>query len=721
MISTTDFRKVLRGSWWENDQFEILRLLSSLCTKNSNEARELVIRALDSKYKLNIHSQEILDEIAMQVGLYPYVDNLKQLSLRSAFNHAAHRAVGEMSDYILHSSQNKIFEALLDGNSVILSAPTSYGKSLIIDATIAAKKFDNVILIVPTIALIEETRRRMMRFSSDYQVITNVSQPLGDKNIFVFTQERYLAMKDNIPDPDFFVIDEFYKLSIGSDGSRAALLNHAFLLLFNTGAQFYLLGPSIQEIPDIVHKRLNCKFFVEDYHTVALELHHLDKKPSKEKVLAETLKQMPDQTLIYCQSPNSTRKLAEKLIDLNVFKITEDEELLQAAEWTAINYHDQWLVTLALKHGAGIHPGRLPRALGRFIIRAFEEKKINVLLCTSTLIEGVNTSAKNVVVFDNTLDRRKLDFFTFNNIRGRSGRMFKHFIGHVYVFDKPPVAELPFVDIPAFNPTETTPNSLLLQMDKQSLPYNLSKRLDELLVDNILPLELLQLHNGIEPEFLIATTNKLLKLDIRKLLTFAWSGNPEYADLEATSQMIWNELNGASAAKRAGLRSADMMAFWINDLYRKRSVSKFQKITIKNMIDRGTKPDDAVEDVLAFLRNWASFSYPKYLVALNDIVNVVLVKRGMKPCNYIPFAGAIEHLFQPQSFLALEEYGLPLELSEKLVKAKIIHRDDDLGIVLKTLRRVSLKEYGENIFESRMLEDFQEGLGKKVNKPKETN
>ncbi|MDP2850543.1 MAG: DEAD/DEAH box helicase [Sulfuricurvum sp.] len=712
MTTVTELRNILRGQWWEKGQFEILRLLSSMCTKNSNEARELVIRALDSKSKLEANSQQILDEIAMQVGLYPYVDNLAQLSLRSAFNHAAHRAIGEMSDYVLHNSQNKIFEALLDGHSVILSAPTSYGKSLIIDTIIAAKNFSNVILIVPTIALIEETRRRMVRFSPDYQVITNVSQPLGYKNIFVLTQERYLAIKDSMPDPDFFVIDEFYKLSIGGDGSRASLLNHAFLLLFNTGAQFYLLGPSIQEIPDIVHAKLDCKFFVEDYHTVALELHHLVKKPSKEQVLAEALNQMQDQTLIYCKSPNSTRKLAEKLIELNVFTITQDEELLEAAQWTANNYHDQWLVTLALKHGVGIHHGRLPRALGRFMIRAFEEKKINVLLCTSTLIEGVNTSAKNVVIFDNLLDRRKLDFFTYNNIRGRSGRMFKHFIGHVYVFDKPPVAELPFVDIPAFNPTDTTPNSLLLQMDKQSLPDKLIKRLDKLLIDNILPLELLQVHSGIEPEYLIDTAKKLLLMNPREIAIFAWSGNPDYDELDATSYIIWNELNGAQSAKRAGLRSEKMMTFWINDLYKKRNVSKFQKIRINNLINGGAKPDDAVEDVLSFLRNWASFSYPKYLVALNDVVKVILAKKGIKACDYIPFAGAIEHLFQPQSFLALEEYGLPLELSEKLVKSKVIHREDDLGKVLNVLRKVSLKEYGGNVFESRMLEDFQQGLGK---------
>jgi hypothetical protein len=58
------------------------------------------------------------------------------------------------------------------------------------------------------------------------------------KNIFVLTQERYLAMESEISEVDFFAIDEFYKLSISDDGGRSTLLNQSFLRLTNTGAQF---------------------------------------------------------------------------------------------------------------------------------------------------------------------------------------------------------------------------------------------------------------------------------------------------------------------------------------------------------------------------------------------------------------------------------------------------------------------------------------------------
>src|SRR5690606_5239504 len=129
--------------------------------------------------------------------------------------------------------------------------------------------------------------------------------------------------------------------------------------------------------------------------------------------------------------------------------------------------------------------------------------KIKVLLCTSTLIEGVNTSAKNVVIYDSKLNRKSLDFFTFNNIRGRSGRMFRHFIGNIFVFDAPPQEELPFVDMPAINPSETTASSLLINLSPENVPTFLAEKVDNLLNQQYLPREILIRNSGIEPEYLL--------------------------------------------------------------------------------------------------------------------------------------------------------------------------------------------------------------------------
>lgn len=132
---------------------------------------------------------------------------------------------------------------------------------------------------------------------------------------------------------------------------------------------------------------------------------------------------------------------------------------------------------------------------------------------------------------------------------------------------------------------------------------------------------------------------------------------------------------------------------------------------IQNQIERGASPDEAVENVLAFLRGWASFNYPKYLMILSDVANFVLIKRELSGCNYVSFAASIEHLFQPNSFSSLEEYGLPTEISEKLLQNKLFNKDDDLDTVVNSLRNSQLSNFANGIFERRVIEDFQAGIG----------
>lgn len=715
MISTGVLREKLSTASWADSPFHLLAQLSSVVAHDPDIGRELTIRALNNREFLAEQYQPILDEITANTGLHPYiVENFKGLSTRTALLHAAHEASGEMEGYVVHSAQARILSYLVAGESIVLSAPTSFGKSLLIDLTIASRDFESIVLLVPTLALVEETRRRMARFSHRYSIVTATNQTLSDKNIFVLTQERYLAMRHEIPSVDFFAIDEFYKLSISDDGSRSTQLNEALLHLMRLSPQFFMLGPSIHAIPDIASERLNCRFIAERFQTVVTELVALSKKPNKHEVLARLLDHADGQTLVYCQSPSSTRKVLAKYLELREVPETTNGELLEAAEWTSKNFHEEWLVSVALKHGIGIHHGRLPRALARFMVRAFERGLIDVLLCTSTLIEGVNTSAKNVVVFDNKLGgnskQHLLDFFTFNNIRGRSGRMFEHFIGNVYYFETPPQEELPFVDIPAINPTETTPSSLLIRMGESDIPQSLIPKYKALVNNGFVEFDQLREMSGIEPEMVIDTARHLYQLPLQDVIAFSWSNKPQYDDLAVTSEVIWEQMGGSVAAKRAAMYSHKMMTFWLWRLYTSRNVSNFRREMIANQIENGMKPDDAVENVLAFLRNWASFNYPKYLSLLHEIVNAVLLKRGVPPANYIPFSTQIEHLFQPTAFSTLEEYGLPSEIAQSLADKRVFSGQDSLDAIVNLLRRPDLVEFGATQFERGMIDDFQVGI-----------
>jgi len=292
--------------------------------------------------------------------------------------------------------------------------------------------------------------------------------------------------------------------------------------------------------------------------------------------------------------------------------------------------------------------------------------------------------------------------------------MFKHFLGRIFVFDEPPQEELPFVDMPAINPDEHTPSSLLISLSPENIPPSLKEKVDAFVNQETLPLNLLKDNSSIEPEYLLDTATYLLDLDVRELEKFAWTSMPDYDDVLLTSEIIWEQLGGKTSARQSSMRSFSMMTFWVWRLYASRNVSRFRREMIDNQInERDISPDEAVENVLSFIRGWASFNYPKYLVALSEVTNHVLVSRGLRPCNYIAFASTVEHLFQPSSFSALEEYGLPTEISEKLMDEKLFGKDDGLDVVVDNLRNSKLSQFGESIFEKRVIEDFQVGIGSK--------
>ncbi len=68
----------------------------------------------------------------------------------------------------------------------------------------------------------------------------------------------------NLPQIDFFVIDEFYKLDANRD-ERSHILNSAFNLLINKHkSKFYLLGPNIDKISEGFAQKYNAEFYIRE-------------------------------------------------------------------------------------------------------------------------------------------------------------------------------------------------------------------------------------------------------------------------------------------------------------------------------------------------------------------------------------------------------------------------------------------------------------------------
>jgi hypothetical protein len=563
---------------------------------------------------------------------------------------------------------------------------------------IASHRYSNIVVVVPTIALIDETRRRLMeRFRGEFKIITHVGQERAARNIFVLTQERVVDTPE-LEGVDFFVIDEFYKLNPTRDVERAALLNQAFYRLFRQGAQFYLLGPNIRHIPLDLPNRIGFRFIATDFATVVSEITRVaSTRLNRFDRLVDLWSGLDEPTLVYCAAPASARRV---VAELEASRRRESSpELEEAAEWIATHYHEDWILVRALRRGIGLHHGKVPRAIQQFFVRAFNEGKLHTLVCTSTLIEGVNTKAKNVIVFDNKVATRKFDFFTFNNIKGRSGRMFQHFVGHVYLFNDPPAEELPLVDIPVFTQPEDAPESLLIQLDERDLTPRSRERLSDIERQQVLPLNIIRENRGIDPRAQIALAQALLSRPREYARGMAWSGMPSYDELKLVCELVWEHL--LNGQPRSGVASAAQLTYRINAF---RTIKSPRRMIVDQMMKaREPDADDAVEDVLDFVRTWATFQFPRYLMAVDRIQRAVFQPLNLPCGDYAVFAASLENYFQPPGIAALDEYGVPLQLAQRL--SSRLGKPASLDEALIALRELDIASVELTAFERDLLID----------------
>ena len=373
-------RDILRKDIPTNiDKFQVIKEITILVASNQIVGQEFVLRLLAKRTEFK-GFDSMIDALVRQVGLFPYLDEEK-LSLKDTIAYEIHRPTGFKESVVFHHAQAEVYYTLLKGKNVVLSAPTSFGKSLIIDSIIAFQKYLNIIIIVPTIALIDETRKRLSKFKDLYKIITHPSQSYSNKNVFILTQERAIEIIPNI-DVDFFVIDEFYKLNFQNtdqDKERCLVLNQVFYMLVKKNAQFYLLGPNIEEVTRKLLDNIEFKFIKTDYKTVISEHHNVNVKKREEAItrLIELASSLEEPTLIFCQSPASANKVAKAFLDSKGFeKTNKNDELV---DWLKNNYHSEWILPNSLGYAIGIHHGGVPRAIAQKCVNLFNEGKIKYL------------------------------------------------------------------------------------------------------------------------------------------------------------------------------------------------------------------------------------------------------------------------------------------------------------------------------------------------------
>lgn len=689
-----------------DDSFSLARSCSCLLNKDKTESlgRELVIRILEEIQKVDKRTHALWNDLVEVSGLEPYVDK-KMLRGTAAIRHAYHESIS-LPDVYLHREQLELSSILHSGKSVIVSAPTSFGKSLLIEEIVASRLYKNIVIIQPTLALLDETRKKLEKYRQQYHIVVSTHQrPSSGSNIFLLTGERVVDY-DKFPPIDFFVIDEFYKLSLERDDERAVILNQALYRLLKMTNRFYLLGPNIKRISQSFIDNYKALWHYSDYATVAVDIEHVYKDKNwtyrdkrREKALFRLLQSFDESTMIYCSSPDKATQLASGFLsylnsdqpDGSAKKLPKSNK--EIVEWINENIHQEWILGEALQHNIAFHHGYLPRHLGSSIVDSFNRGDIKYLFCTSTLIEGVNTTARNVVLFDKQKGLKPIDFFDYKNIVGRSGRMKYHFVGKVYEFHREPTQLEMEVDVPLFS-QEYAPLELIIQLDSKDVAGSAKDRLKDYdHLDNDLK-AVIRKNSGLpvagqmllvsEIETNIDSYYQLLK----------WTTIPTFAQLSTTIELCWRFLMKPKESK-AGVATPKQLAFMTLQYHRGKSLKYMIMANMESPYWQEKEPNEKnrvqkiTHLVLGISRQWFDFKLPKLLAGISEIQAYVFKKFSKVPGNYSYFSAIIENSFFKRTLSVLMDYDVPASAIRKM--EHLFTGEEDWLSIEKKLRSYDLE------------------------------
>ncbi|RFB92946.1 hypothetical protein B5K11_17095 [Rhizobium leguminosarum bv. trifolii] len=457
----------ISGDDLKRSVFQLLRNASAAINGEDREnpkLLEVVPRLADliaTRHELNSF-REAYSALARATGLWNYID-------RSAADTAdaivAEAVTADELGVTFHREQIAVLNDLLAGRNVILSAPTSFGKSLLIDALLATARYKRIAIVLPTIALLDEFRRRLRRrFRERFDVIMHPGDAVGDgPTIFLGTQERLLNRND-LGSLDLTVVDEFYKLDADRKDERSASLNAAVYRLLGRSRQFFFLGPNIDTVRVAEGGRWQFEFIRTRFATVAVDTFDLRGSEDRhERLLEEIGRDENWPALVFVSSPDKANALASEAAD----EMAVSEGRGEFADWLAENVGSKWSVIRSTRFGFGVHHGRVPRAIASHMVRLFNNGYLPVLFCTSTLIEGVNTAAKTVLIYDKSINRADYDFFTFSNIKGRAGRLGEHHVGRVFLFNEPPEQVEMEVSPTVFSDDDSAPDDYVVFLEDE--------------------------------------------------------------------------------------------------------------------------------------------------------------------------------------------------------------------------------------------------------------
>ncbi len=368
-----------------------------------------------------------------------------------------------------------------------VSAPTSAGKSFIVERWLAeylrTKPLAKIVFLVPTRALIQQVQRDVDNLLKNERIpnVAVTTLPLrstvvnNKACIFVFTQERFHILLGEVDADlsfDLLIVDEAQKIG---DNYRGVLLQQAIeaAVLRSPACRVFFASPmtdnpetmladaprgisskslvsedtmvnqnliwTSQEIGRPSHWNLE---LLLDSTPIFIGSFVLPASPSPESkrlpFVAFSLGNHHGGNVVYVNGAAEAEKVAMQLYDLVEAQndLSTDDEISALIELIRRIVHPKYSLANVLQRGIAFHYGNMPLLIRTEIERLFDSNKLKYLVCTSTLIEGINMPCQSIFVRGPQKGRgipmAPSDFW---NLAGRAGRWGKEFQGNIVCVD----------------------------------------------------------------------------------------------------------------------------------------------------------------------------------------------------------------------------------------------------------------------------------------------
>lgn len=630
----------------------------------------------------------------------------------------------ELSDgqrFAANPFQREFWDLVRDHAWVSVSAPTSAGKTRIVRAWIGAlfgsRERFTAVYVAPTRALVQEVSQSLANeLGSEVHVHTLPwDGELGrePREMYVVTQERMhlLQQRDSSFMPHFIFVDEAQNVG---DGSRGILLSAVLdeAIERNPLTQLVFASP-LTSNPDALlvgaPAESRTVALVSETVTVNQNLLLVEQvrgKPSRFRVELSahggpalvgefsiaasraTPAQRPafvaaalggdSGNIIYANGPAAAEKLANLLFDILGPEAESTSGILAAAaDYIRSTVHDKFALATVIERGVGYHYGDIPLPIKTLIEDLFRSGHLKYLVCTSTLLEGVNLPCRNIFIrgprkgISNPMTPS--DFW---NLGGRAGRWGDEFQGNVVCIDvrdqkqwpTPPGPRVRGVIRKAAEEVIGERHELLNYIagggkpSGQGVPERLeaaysfvaSRRLADRSIDDLhglagfseglaelhaaldhsleglsLPVSVVRRHAGISP----ASMERLYRAVVNSsapqdLLLVVPEADEAKAVYKTALDLIAEHLGGPFADDRRRFALANLVVNWMNGI----PLSRLIDYRIRWLRDnrRDAKPATTIRQVMADVEKIARFSAPKYLACFNDIVLFRLGELGIQ-------------------------------------------------------------------------------------------